>query len=479
MKSRLVQRWEGPGGCAEVLRLAVPLILSTSAHTLQMFVDRMFLMWYSPDAMPAAMQSSVLGWTFMSLFVGTASYVNTFVAQYSGARRPRRVGASVWQGMYFGVAAGLAMLVLIPFAETIFNWVGHAPAVRQYEITYFKLMRLAGPSMLIATALSGFFTGRGRTRTVMYVTMGVTALNIVLDYCLIFGKFGLPQWGIGGAAIATVAASYVGAGVYLCLFLRAKYRRKYATLSGWRFDGELFLRMMRYGLPNGVQWMLDMMAFALFITLVGRISSVSLSATAVAFQINMLAFMPVIGLGIAISTLVGQSLGEDQPELAQRSTWSACYLAIGYLAVLAAGFILLPDVFIYPFAVQAQAAEFAPIRPIVEKLLCYVAIYCIFDACIIVFAGALKGAGDTRFVMLMSVGLHWVLLAAPSLIAVKMGWGLYVYWSFLTGFVFILAVAFFLRFMSGKWKSMRVIEAVTHGVPPELPDVSSGQVEGT
>lgn len=468
MITHLKKRWQGPAGCAEVLRLALPLIVSTSAFTVQMFVDRVFLMWHSADAMSAALQAGTTAFTFISFFFGTVIYVNTFVAQYTGARHPRRVGPAVWQGIFFSLFSGVILLIFLPLAQPIFDWVGHDPAVRQHEIIYFRIICLSAVPMLTASAVSGFFTGQGKTTVVMYVRLASTSLNIILDYCLIFGNFGFSALGVAGAAWATVFSSAFAAALFLILFMSRHNRVKFASLSGCRPDFDLFRRLMRYGLPNGIQFLLDMTAFTLFITFVGRIDKLSLGATAMAFQISYISFMPMIGLGIAVTTLVGQALGKNSPDLAQRSTWSACYLGFGYMILLSLGFWFLPHLFMAPFSFRAAPQEFALISPHVKDLLRFVAVYCLFDTGNILFSATLKGAGDTRFVMAMSVALHWTLLLIPSYLAYKFHWGLYTFWGFLTAFICILSIAFLLRFLQGKWKKMRVIEIFPPTVPPSL-----------
>lgn len=476
MLERIAKRWQGRGGSAEVLRIAFPLILSTSAHTIQMFTDRMFLYWYSSDQMSAAMPAGITCFTFISFFMGTVTYVNAFVAQYLGAGRPRRIGPAVWQGIYFSIFAGLLLFLLIPTAQRLFDAFGHDPAVRQHEVTYFRILCLGGIPVLLSSTVSCFYSGRGKTWPVFYVNVLGTAINIVLDYAMIFGKLGFPEWGIAGAAWATNIAGISTALLYLGLFLRKGNRREYQTLGGAKTDWDLFKRLMRFGLPTGVQFTLDVLAFTLFIALVGRLDTLSLTASTMTFQINMLSFMPMIGFGIAVETLVGQSLGRNDAALACRYTWSAFYMTFSYMILIALGYWLIPDLFLYPFKIKSNPAEFAAAHPIAVKLLCFVAFYCLFDTGNIIFAATLKGAGDTRFVMMVPVVLSWTVLVIPVYLAVRYGWGLYVAWSFATAYVCLLSVAFFVRFLKGKWKSMRVIEAAPPPLP-QVPEVPTVEVE--
>ncbi len=327
--SGLNGRWDGPGGYSEVLRVAFPLILSSSALTLQMFVDRVFLMWYNQNAMAAGMQAGIANFTFVALFMGTASYANTFVAQYYGAGQKDRIGASVWQAIHFSIGAGLLMMLLALASRSIFTLIGHAPQLREYEISYFKIMCFCALPSLVGASISCFYTGRGKTWTVLWVNLVGNVVNIILDYCLVFGKFGFPEMGIKGAALATVIAASAAAGVFLVIFFSPKNRRNYNTLLGFKLDLDLFKRLIRFGLPNGIHFMLDVSAFMMFMIFVGNIDEVALAATTMVFQLNMLAFVPMTGMGMAVNILVGQYLGANKPDLATRSTWSAGLLCFG------------------------------------------------------------------------------------------------------------------------------------------------------
>jgi len=262
-----------------------------------------------------------------------------------------------------------------------------------------------------------------------------------------------------GAAIATVLSACFSFAIYLILFSRSGHESRYYTLRGWMFERPLFLRLMYFGFPSGVQFFLEMAGFTAFILLVGRLGTMELAATNIAFNINNLAFMPMIGFGMAVSVLVGQYLGKDRPDLAQRSVYSSFHLTFLYMASVAAAYLFVPNIFINPFASQADPASFAAIRKTTLILLRFVAIYSLFDALNIVFASAIKGAGDTRFVMFMIAIVSSLALVVPSYIAlVLLQAGIYTAWTIASVYVSILGLVFLFRFLGGKWKSMRVIE---------------------
>ncbi len=478
IKDSLQRRWNGDGGYREVIKLAIPLVLSTSAWSVQHFVDRMFLTWYSSESIAAAMPAGVLNFAIMSFFIGTASYVNTFVAQYYGAGRCSRIGPSLWQGMYIALLGGLIILCFIPFAGTIFSLVGHEKAVQENEVVYFQYLCLGGVPIIASLALSGFFSGRGKTWPVMWVNTFATAVNIFLDYILIFGRWGLPEMGIKGAAIATVLAGLFSFIVYVALIMRPKHNIIYQSLKGWRPERELFIRLIRFGVPSGVQFFLDMAGFTAFVLIMGRLGTTSLAATNIAFNISTISFMPMIGFGIAVSVLVGQYLGKDRPDLAKRSVYSGFGMSFMYMITVSFFYIFLPQLFTAPFSAQADPASFGEIKRLTIILLRFVAVYSIFDALNIIFASAIKGAGDTRFVMNAVVVISACVLVIPTFIVIiVLDYGLMAGWIIASAYIVFLGLVFWFRFLGGKWKSMRVIEEPAPVIIPEMPECPIVDIE--
>ena len=266
-----------PGGYRETLRVAIPLTVSTGTWSVQILIDRVFLTWHSDQAIAASLPASLLYGTIGALFAGTLSYASVFVAQYHGAGRSDRIGPTIWQGFYLSIVAGCLLAVIIPFSDSVFRLAGHSPALGALETSYFRILCLsAGPTCVAVTA-SRFFTGRGRTVVVMWAEGAAVAVNIVLDYALIFGNWGMPRMGIRGAGWATFSAYGFLACVYLLLIFRRPNRRAYRTLAGWRPDWPLFTRMIRYGGPAGVTQSSAIMGLAAFTLVVGRLGTVPLA----------------------------------------------------------------------------------------------------------------------------------------------------------------------------------------------------------
>ncbi len=454
--------WRRPCGGRDVLRMALPLVVSMSALTVMQFIDRMFLLWHSKEEMAAAMPAGMFHFMLLCFPMGVATYVNTFVAQYIGAGRRQRVGAAVWQGARVGLYCMPFFLAVIPLAPEIFRFAGHKPHLAALETLYFQVSMFGAGGLVTASAMSAFFTGLGKTRVVMLVDSSSSMLNVLLDYGWIFGNFGLPALGIEGAGWATVTSLWFRVAVYLVLMMAPRYRRPYCLWSGRAFDPALMKRLFRFGGPNGLQLLVEIGGFAIFLLLVGTLGENAMAATTLAFNINLLAFMPMLGLGIALSAMVGQQLGADRPALAARATWTALAIAMSYMGAMALMYVTIPDVLMMGHAAGSSPIEFQQLRDVTVVLLRFVAAYCLFDALNVIFASALKGAGDTRFILVVSLAITpFPLLAAWAGMRFADA-GLTWCWVIATFWVSSFGLLFGARFLQGRWRRMRVIE-------PELP----------
>lgn len=458
----------------ELLNIAIPLAISSGSVTLMHLANRLFLTWYGKYELAAVLPAAMWNWTLLSIFIGTAQYVNTFVSQYEGAERPDRVSASIWQGAYFAIISGLLLTVLAPFTSSVFYLFTPVEAgqalemqkVQVLETQYFRIVCLGSLPVILSTALGCFFSGRQFTRITMVVNLTGSLINIVLDYILIFGRGPIPAFGIVGAAWATVTAEFSVLLIYLCLLWRSADATKYKLWSSWQFDRELFFRMLKYGLPSGFHFFVDVFAFSIFIMLIGMISPDVLAATTLAFNLNTMAFLPMVGLGTAVSILVARRIGAGHPSAAIRTTWIAFGIAAIYMLAFGVLYVGFPDLLMTPYAVESNAADFEKIRPLIIKLLWFVAIYSLFDAMAIIFGSAIRGAGDTRFAMLTSVVGSWVLMVVPTWVGIAYwNWGVLEAWGACTANVMLVGLVFMARFYQGKWRHMRVIEA------PPPPDV--------
>jgi len=282
-----------------------------------------------------------------------------------------------------------------------------------------------------------------------------------LDYCLINGVGPFPELGIIGAGIATVIASATTTAVLLLLVFRKGNRTRFATWQARSFDKELFSRMMHYGLPSGVQFFLEIFGFTFFVQMVGRLGDLELAASNIVLSIESLSFLPMVGFHIGNATLMGQAIGRRRPEEGACATTSAIHITLVYMMVLATVYVLSPRPLLRLFRADFQTpTQVAEITALGIILLRFVAVFSLFDALNLIFSSAIKGAGDTRFIMWTIAALSLGVMIIPIYVAVEvMGAGIYAAWTIATVYVCALGMAFMLRYRQGKWKRMRVIES--------------------
>lgn len=435
-------------------------------------IDRVFLTWHSEAAVAAALPAGILFWAFLSLPSGIVSYTNAIVAQHDGAGHPNRVSCTVWQASYVAILCGGLLIIPACFALALFRFVGHGSQVEPLEVEYFSWLCIGAIPALLSAALSSFFSGRGRTQLVLAVNASSMLVNAALDYAMIFGWGPFPAWGMAGAAIATNIANVFAVACFIGLLFIYDARVTYSFWKNWRIDRPLMTDLLRYGGPSGVQMFLDVAGFTAFMMIIGHIGQRELAATNIAFNLNTLAFIPVIGVGIAVSTLVGHRIGEARPEIAEKSARKGFVLAGGIMVIFGAIYVLLPEVLLAPYALGATKPEerekFEKVREVVIVLLRFVAVYSFFDAMAIIFGSAIRAAGDTVFSMVVTFVCAWGLLVLPTYLTWQyFGEGherelLWWSWVWCSIYVSSLGFIYLARFRGGKWKSMSIVE---HGLP--------------
>jgi len=478
MSNSFLHWWSRPAGCRDVLAIAVPMIISSGSWAIMNFADRVMLTWYSENtaelfvnanhsalsaevaaaATGAATAASSLYLVITSLPLGIMMLINAFVSQYYGAGKHHRIGPVVWQGVFFGMLLLPIYILLEPIFGSVFSWMKHDAGLIVLEKRFMHFALYGVGAQISAEAIAAFFIGRGKTRTVMSVNIMSDIMNVIIGFTLIFGRFGFPELGTGGAALATTICMWFRFLAFFVLMFLANGRGdQYYVLRGCRLDFPLVKRIFRFGFPGGVEYLFEMTSFSAFIMLMGMLNPQALSATAIAFSLNSLSFLPLIGMGIAVMSIVGRYLGENRPELAQRATLTALTLGLISNTFFVILFLFFPNPLLYAYMMFGDAETFAPLHDMTVIILRFIAVYLLFDGVNIVFMSAIKGAGDTLYLLTITL-IMAPILAGTCYLFIWLGFGIYTCWTILTIWTCLYAGFFCLRFFQGKWKTMRVIE---------------------
>lgn len=443
--------------------IAAPMVVSQASETLMLFFNRWVVSFLGADHIPASMSGGLTSFVFTSFFTGITGYVNALVAQYHGAQREERCVQVASQGFWLTLGFYPLLLLLIPAGHRLFIWAGHSPRQLSLEFSYYRILMLGSFIFMIQSVLVGYFVGLGKTRVVMTANLLGILVNLPLNWCLVFGKMGFPRLGIQGAALGTLGGSLFIVSILLVSYLRSSgYRQRTRKTSTWVPRGDLLRKLLRYGLPAGAETFINVFAFNVFVMLMQSYSEQVATAITITFNYDLLSFIPMLGVGAATTALVGHRMGAGDPAGARKVAFLGLRLGWGYAAlmgiVFVAGAPVLVQFFAGGFTTQDQS-----ILPIAQTLLRMAALYTMADAANVVFSGALRGAGDTRWVMVVSGILHWVMASGAYLFIKILVLPPVLVWLFFIVFVFSLGLSMFLRHRRGKWMSIRMVESQVVG----------------
>jgi MATE family multidrug resistance protein len=469
---------ETPGsGLAQVLRMSWPASLTMLNSTLMKFVDGFMVS--RVGAVPFAAQYAAGMTSFVpeSFVMGLLTVVNTYVSQNFGAGRPRRTAPYAWAGLLLAVAAGAVLAPLALGARPLFgllaSFAAHrppSPELIALETVYFRYMILTVGVTLSCRVLEQFFFGVHRPRVVLVASIVANLFNVAANAVLIFGLLGFPALGLEGAAIGTVLSWGIQLLILLVVFLSRPTHRRFSSRSIAAVRPRHCAELLRLGWPAGVQLCNDIATWAVFsVWLVGWFGEAHLAASTAVMRYLGISFMPAVGIGIAITALVGRHIGEARLDLARRRTHTGLLVAMAYMGLCGAAFWL----FRYPMvslfvklapeaaapATEAQqlAGEIVQIGATI--LLC-AAVFQLFDAVGIVFIGALRGAGDTLWPMIVTICMSWAMVLGGGVLAVWLlpGLGSVGPWAAASAYVVAQGVVMAWRFESGAWRKIDLLK---------------------
>ncbi len=439
------------GNYREVWILAFPAILTMMSQTVMSLVDMWMVGRLGTAELAAVGLAGTLVWCIFSFFNGTVSSVNTFVAQYYGAGEHEKCSSNTWQGLFLTVLFGVILAVIGYWSGLFFDLMRPSPQVRQLGMAYTRIRMMGGGFFVAYLTLSCFFRGIGNTKTPMKAVIVANLVNILFDWILIFGKFGFPRLEVRGAAIATVFANVVAAVWLLSIFLTRRYDAIFRSRRTIRLHWPEMQRMLRIGTPIGVQYFLDMGSFLVFAAMIGRMGDVQLAASNISIRLLSLSFLPAFGISIAATSLVGQYIGRKDPDRAILSGYTAIKMGLFYSASIAVIFLFLRERLIGLFDDSAEVLLYG------SRILLLAAVFQLFDAVGIVSSGGLRGAGDTRWIMIVGVSYAWLLFVPLALLfGYTLGMGVVGAWGGATIYIIIFGLTLFWRFWSKKWMTIKI-----------------------
>ena len=446
-----------------VARLAAPLMATNAVQALLNLTDLWFIGRLSTDAVAAMGAIYWIMTCAILLFGGVGLAVQTFVAQAHGSRRGARASRALWNALWASLALIPVFIALAFAGPWMLQPFGLEPGVEQLALEYWT-PRMCGAFIgSMGWAAMGFFNGISAIRFTMIVVVTTTITNAIANQVLMF-ELGM---GMKGAAWGTNLAQVVGVAVALALFLRGEVGRRYKSALMWRPTWSVIRAQLAVGLPIGVMYGADVLGLALSQLMIAQTGATGAAATQIVMALTSLAYMPTIGIALAGTTLVGQSIGAGDRDWANRIgnvVIALCAAQMAFVAVL----LLVAGPWVLPWFVSSGGPSAADVVELGLVLLWPAAAYQIFDGLYCGAGFALRGAGDTRVPAATALVLSWFLfvpLAHTLIFAPGQGWidglpqhglGAMGGWIALAIYVVLLGGAIWWRWRSGVWKTLRI-----------------------
>ena len=437
-----------------ILKLVWPLALGMMNSAVMQFTDRAFLAHESMKSLEAVLPASSLAMVVISFFYAVVAYSGTFVAGYFGAKDRRMCVASYRAGVQLALVAGLITLLTVPVGLALLSFASHAPDVLSRERLYYGIFSSGAVFLYLQMAVSSYFTGLGRTGTVLVANLIGVLANVFLDPILIFGFGGCPRLGISGAALASVLAMALQG---LVLSLQARRETAGVAALGWKDQIGLIRRIVRYGVPSGGYNVMSLLSFSVFVFMTGTVGDVELAVSNTCLAVNYLLFAPVYGFSFGASTVVAQALGRKDFKGAKAAGTRTVVLGVVFIAFVSALMLAFNRPLLLLFAPDdpAQCERFLSLGFVLFVMM---AAWQVFDATDIILAGALKGAGDTRFVMLLMLVASFAVWIPLAVLMRHFHNTLPALWSTMLVYVAVLFVASLVRWRgNGFYKASDIL----------------------
>lgn len=449
-----------------ILRLAFPVILAMLTQTGVNIVDTYFIgqlpRQVASDGQAALTPSLMFLWAVGGFLSAISVGTQAITARRFGEGNYEAAGAVLPNAAVAAIAGGALGTILGWFAlPSAFGLLSENPNVIALGTDYAR-WRFVGIASMAATAgYKAFYDGTGKTHLHLAAAIAMNVVNAALCWLLIFGRWGLPRLEMTGAGVAAAVSSWIGLGVMALFTLRREDQQKYLFYRRGSLSWTTITQLLKLSVPGGIATSVVMIGFLLFTKVVGRIddaaraagaaASYNLAATTIIVEVLSATFVSCLAFGTATATLVGQSMGQGDPDRAEQYGWTSVKLGVLIFGALGLVMLLFPDQVLGVFSHEQPVIEVGRI-----PMRIMAAMGAIIAAAMIL-TQALFGAGETRYVMVVELSLHFgVLVPCAWLFGMVLGMGLVGVWLSVVVYGLALAVLMGVKFARGTWKHLKV-----------------------
>jgi putative MATE family efflux protein len=402
-----------------VTRLAWPIIVENLFQSAILLIDLLLVARLGAVAVAGVGTASQLVWLVMGAGWAVATGATILIAHAFGRRDVEAANHVTRQALLLALVIGVLVALLAPFSHLIIELLGPEPAVVAIGAAYLQVIFLSFGLLNLMMVASACLRGAGDSRTPMVVTGGITVIHALTAYLLMFGVGEWSGLGAVGSAWASAVSRSLGMVILIGLLVQGRRRLAIASRRGWWPDLPLMTRLLRLGLPAAVEQLILSFGFLLYSAMVIPLGTAAFATQRITFTLMSLSFMPGMGYSMAATTMTGQALGGQRPDLARRAS---------YIAVAQAGGIMTAGGALFFFG-GGWLMRFFSSDPSIISLgadgLKVLAVCQPFWALGQVMSGSLRGGGDTRYPMWVTLAGMWLLrIPIGYLVGIVGGYGL-------------------------------------------------------
>jgi len=439
----------------KILDLAIPAMIANISSTILQLVDTMMVGHLGSYYIAAMGVAGMAAWIEFPFAMGITIGTTAIVARHVGREEYDVAKKIADQGIFLGFFIGLAMFsTLFVIRHQFLRLLGTTDITHPFAHQYFVIYTSSFPALMSSMALYGALRGAGDTKTPMKLTLLSNSLNIFLDYALIFGKFGFPKMGVAGAAFASAFSIFVSYAIVMILYDHGK------LVIGGRMKFVLDVtsqkRILRVGIPALIERLVNNGFMMMYNSMVAHLGEIPYAAHYIGLRIESVSYMPGMGFSIASTTLVGQNLGRKDIDSAERAAHESAKMGMLFMGIMGLIMILFPQYLAYPFLNPADphASE------VIYLASWYLRIVGISEAplaAIFVYAGGLRGAGDTVSPIYITAINKALFRVLPTYIfCYVMGIGVIGAWIAMSLETFTAAISYYLKFKTKSWAYIEV-----------------------
>ncbi len=436
-----------------ILRLALPAIAGLSSQMVVSLVDAAMVgRLDNAQYYLAAMGIGVIAtWAVVSFFSSLATGTHVLIARRYGSEDFGECGKVLNTSIIISFLIGVVVAaIVVVYSYQIAYFFAVDPKVALYAGQFLHYRFMGIPFFLITVSYRGFFFGIGKTKVFMYSAVLINFLNIIFNYILIYGGFGIKGMGLAGSGLGSTLAIICDAFFYFSVSLAPAFRHKFHYFKNFRFVKEIAWSIIKISLPVSLQNIFILVGFLSFISITGLIGTDMQAASTIVFSSLQFSLMPCFGFGIAVQTLVGNSLGSKDFKLAKHYGFETSKLATLYTIFIGMVFVFTPRLILILLTNDDKIIEVA------VPALRVAGFGQIFYAIGVVLANGLQAVGKTLYVMISEVVLNWfVFVPIAYFFGVYLKFGLIGAWSALPFYVVLYAAVIFVKFRFGNWEKYR------------------------